>query len=280
MIIENKTFDQERALYNLRDSKVIGCVFAGKADGESVLKECRNVEVDNCAFSLRYPLWHADGYALKSSKMDDKTRAPIWYSKNGIIDGCQINGIKCLRECDDTRILNSKINSEEFGWRCRGVCSENTFIESQYLFFEASNVTLNNFSMKGKYSFQYVNGLTINHSMLDTKDAFWHAKNVRVENSTVKGEYLGWFSEGLTLVNCHIIGTQPLCYCKDLKLISCTMEDTDLSFEYSEVEADIIGNIVSVKNPKSGYVRADSIGEIVSEDSIFESKCRIICNNK
>ena len=82
---------------------------------------------------------------------------------------------------------------------------------------------------------------------LDTKDAFWHSKNVTVRDSVIKGEYLAWFSENLTLINCKIIGTQPLCYCKNLKLINCTMEDTDLSFEYSEVEADIKGNVVSIK---------------------------------
>lgn len=277
MIIENKTFDAERSLYNLKDSTVIGCSFAGEADGESVLKECRNIVVDSCSFALRYPLWHADGYVLKSSIMDDKTRAPIWYSKNGRIESCEINGIKCLRECDGIRIVNSKIVSEEFGWRCRDVHVSDTYIESQYLFFESNNVTLNGFSMKGKYSFQYVNGLMIENSVLDTKDAFWHAKNVTVKNSTVKGEYLGWFSENLTLINCHISGTQPLCYCKGLKLIDCTMDETDLSFEYSEVEADIIGNIVSVKNPAGGYIKADSIGEIITDDSIMENNCSVTC---
>ena len=70
--------------------------------------------------------------------------------------------------------------------------------------------------------------------------------------SVVKGEYLGWYSENLTLEKCRITGTQPLCYCKNLRLIECTMENTDLSFEYSEVDADIIGHIDSVKNPRSG----------------------------
>lgn len=53
----------------------------------------------------------------------------------------------------------------------------------------------------------------------------------------VKGEYLAWYSDGLTLINCKIIGTQPLCYCKNLKLINCEMIDTDLAFEKSEVDA-------------------------------------------
>ena len=125
-------------------------------------------------------------------------------------------------------------------------------------------------SMALKYSFQYMKNLHITNSNLDTKDAFWHSKNIIVENSVVKGEYLGWFSENLTLINCKVIGTQPLCYCKNLKLINCEMEDTDLSFEYSDVEADIKGHIISVKNPKSGTITADSVGEIIKEDAVMK----------
>jgi hypothetical protein len=99
---------------------------------------------------------------------------------------------------------------------------------------------------------------------------------VTIKNSVVKGEYLGWFSQGLTLINCKIAGTQPLCYCKDLKLINCEMEDADLAFEYSEVEADVRGYIESVKNPKSGKITADSVGEIVKEDPIMECTGRVI----
>lgn len=278
--VTKQQFDEERALYHLTDGTVSNCVFAGPADGESVLKECRNVTVKGCSFSLRYPLWHAEGYALIDSEMDEKTRAPIWYAKDGRIESCRIEGIKCLRECDNTLIRGSSIRSSEFGWRCRELTVEDSEIESEYFLFECRDVAVRRLRMKGKYSFQYVENMVIRDSILDTKDAFWHSKNVRVENSTVKGEYLGWFSEGLTLVNCHIVGTQPLCYCKGLKLIDCTMEDTDLSFEYSEVEADIKGEILSVKNPKSGYIVADCIGETVYEGSILTSECHISVREK
>ena len=122
--------------------------------------------------------------------------------------------------------------------------------------------------------------MTIRDSFLDTKDAFWHSSHVTVENSVVKGEYLGWFSDHLTLINCRIIGTQPLCYCNHLKLVNCTMEETDLSFEYSDVEAEIQGPILSVKNPKSGTIVADSVGEIIWEDPIMETKGKIILRGK
>lgn len=274
-VISNKTFDEERSLYNLKDAEIVECSFAGPADGESVLKEARNVAVRDCRFSLRYPLWHTKSFQLIRSSMDELTRAPIWYAEDGLIDSCTITGVKCLRECDRMEIRHSKITSPEFGWRCRGLVIDDTDLESEYLFFEAKNAEIHDLRMKGKYSFQYTENITITDSVLDTKDAFWHAKNVTVKDSVVKGEYLAWYSDGLTLINCRIIGTQPLCYATNLTLINCTMEDTDLSFEYSDVHADVQGHIHSVKNPRSGEIIADSIGEIIFEDSVFDTECNV-----
>ncbi len=269
-VISNKQFDEERALYNLKSTDVVDCVFAGPADGESVLKEARDVGLQNCKFSLRYPLWHVNGFQMKNSSMDELTRAAIWYAQNGTIKNSILGGIKAVRECADIQISNCEIVSQEFGWMSRDISLKDSSVTAEYLFLHSRNVSLENVKMKGKYSFQYMENLTIRDSYLDTKDAFWHSKNVTVENSTVKGEYLAWFSEGLTLVNCHIIGTQPLCYCKDLKLINCTMEGTDLAFEYSDVEADIRGNVISIKNPRSGSITVDSVDEIIMGDAVME----------
>ena len=81
--IIGKQFDEERALYYLQHSDVVDCVFAGPADGESVLKEARDVGVVNCSFSLRYPLWHVQGFKMERSSMDELTRAAIWYACDG-----------------------------------------------------------------------------------------------------------------------------------------------------------------------------------------------------
>lgn len=280
--IRGQVFDEERALYHLTDCRVCDSVFAGPRDGESALKEARNIEVRGCSFSLRYPFWHTKGFVLADSKMDELTRAPIWYAEDGVIDSCEINGIKCLRECRAVAIQNSSVTSAEFGWRCSDISIENCRMESEYVLFECRNVSVDGLKMKGKYSFQYVENLEIRNSHLDTKDAFWHAKNVTVYDSVLKGEYLGWYSENVTLVRCHIEGTQPLCYCKNLRLIDCTTEGCDLSFEYSDVEAKIIGSILSVKNPHSGTITAERIGEIVLEDSVLENTCVIteLCDKK
>ena len=275
-LIENQILDAERALYHLQDACVSGCSFAGPADGESALKEARGITVSDSHFLLRYPLWHVSGFTLRSCDMAETARAALWYSENGTIEGSSLHGIKCLRECSDILLRNTSILSAEFGWRCRRITLENCdMLGGEYFMFQSENVTLKNVRMKGKYSFQYNEGLVIEDSFLDTKDAFWHTKGATVRNSTVKGEYLGWYSEGLTLDHCHIIGTQPLCYCKDLTLIDCTMEACDLAFEYSTVNATVNGHIDSVKNPLEGSVTADSIGEIILADSIYPCFCRI-----
>ena len=274
--IVNQVFDEERALYNLQDTEVSNCTFAGPADGESVLKEARNVSVRECEFSLRYPLWHVRGFELDHVTMDELTRAAIWYAYDGVIKNTTLGGIKALRECENIRIEDSTAKSPEFGWRTRKLSISRSEMESEYFLFECRDVAIDHLKMKGKYSFQYVENMTIEDSYLDTKDAFWHGKNITVKNSVLKGEYLAWFSENLTLIDCKIIGTQPLCYCENLKLINCTMEDTDLAFEYSSVEAEVNGHILSVKNPKSGTITADSVGEIIWDDPVMEVNGKVM----
>jgi hypothetical protein len=274
MIISGQTFDEERALYGSSHVEAVRCRFDGPADGESALKESSDVTVEDSFFNLRYPLWHVHGLSIGSSEMTDKCRAALWYSDNIKINNTNLHGIKALRECRDVEINNSDIISPEFGWSVTGLKMTNTTAESEYFLMRSSNIVLDNFTLKGKYSFQYDSDLTITNSELNTKDAFWHAKNVTVRDSVINGEYLAWYSENLTLINCTIRGTQPLCYCKGLKLINCTMTGCDLSFEKSDVEAEVKSSVDSIKNPYSGKIVCESAGEIILTDP--EAKCEIV----
>ena len=280
-IIENQTFPMERSLYNLKDTIVKNCKIEGEEDGESSLKECRNIEVIDTELKLRYPLWHDIGFLIKDCHMYDTCRASLWYCKDGTISNSKLHGIKALRECSNISINHCHIISDEFGWRCSNILMANSKINSVYLFFESSDVTLKNIEFKGKYSFQYVRNLIINDSVLDTKDAFWHAKNVVIKNSIVKGEYLGWYSEDLTLINCTITGLQPLCYCKNLTLINCTMEGCDLAFENcTNIAVEVKGTMKSIKNPLSGSIKVDDVEEIIFDNPVYEGQAEIIVASK
>lgn len=278
--IADLRLDEERALYHLQHAEVTGCVFAGPADGESALKETRDIRVLRSLFSLRYPLWHAQGFFLDDCVLDESARAPIWYSREGSVANTRIRAVKAVRECSGVRISGSEIASDEFGWKSDGITLERSSIESAYLFLDSRNIRMSDVRMRGKYSFQYTQDVEIRDCELDTKDAFWHSKNVTVRSCVVTGEYLGWFSDGLTLINCKITGTQPLCYCSNLKLIGCTMERCDLAFEYSDVQADVIGHIESVKNPKSGRITADSVGEIITDAPVMDCTGEVVLRGR
>ena len=144
------------------------------------------------------------------------------------------------------------------------------------------NIKVSDFKLQRNYSFQDAKNVEIRNAYLDSKDAFWNTEDVTVYDSEIIGEYLGWHSKNLRLVNCKISSTQPLCYVKNLIMENCIMEDADLSFEYSTLKADIISDIISVKNPQEGYINAKSIGEIViDEHCINPGGCIItICNGE
>lgn len=273
-IIQNKSFDEERALYGSADLTVRGCSFDGPADGESAFKECRNVAAEDCFFNLRYPFWHDGGLRIDRCEMTELCRAALWYSSDIEIIGSKLHGIKALRECRGVKMLDCDVISPEFGWSVDGLEMSGCSAESEYFMLRSSHLRFTNVKMKGKYSFQYITDSVFDGCSFDTKDAFWHAKNVTVRNSTVKGEYLAWYSENLTFENCRIIGTQPLCYCRNLRLINCEMIDTDLAFERSEVEAEITTPILSVKNPLSGRITAPQVGEVIID--IPEAKGEVI----
>ncbi len=266
MTIENQIFDQERALYGVRDVQVKNCRFDGPADGESAFKECRDVAVSDTFFNLRYPFWHDDGLEVANCELTELCRAALWYSENVTIRDSKLHGIKALRECANVTVENCSVISEEFGWFTRGITMADTAVQGAYFMLQSRNLQFRNVSLKGKYSFQYIENSTFENCDFDTKDAFWHAKNVTVRNCTVKGEYLAWYCENVTFENCRIIGTQPLCYCKGLKLIDCEMIDADLCFEKSQVEATLRGPMVSIKNPKTGFIVAPQVGELIYDD--------------
>ncbi len=272
-VIENKTFDEERALYGSDGVKAVNCCFDGPADGESAFKESSNITAENCFFNLRYPFWHTHTLNINSCEMTSLCRAALWYSDNINIAGSKLHGIKALRECESIKITDSDIISPEFGWFSKNINMNNTSAEGEYFMLKAENLNFDNVSLKGKYSFQYIKNCTFTNCNFDTKDAFWHAENITVKDSIIKGEYLAWYSKSITFINCKISGTQPLCYCEKLKLINCTMDGADLSFEKSDVEAQLDAPIISIKNPVSGRIEVPSYDELILTQ---KTECEII----
>ena len=269
-VYEKQRFGEERALYNKNNIVLKDCLFQGEEDGESALKECNSVLVEKTLFDLRYPIWHTDDISMHNIEMSINCRAPMWYSNNIRINNSKLNCVKGLRECSEINIVNSNVNSSEFAWKCKDIKVFDSSLTGEYMFLDCKNIYVENIEFNGKYSFQYVKDLVIKNSKIMTKDAFWHAENVVVMDSYIKGEYLAWYSKNVKFVNCTIEGTQPLCYCEGLILENCKMINCDLSFEYSDVEATIDGDVDSIKNPKRGHIECGKNTKLIFEDSKYD----------
>ena len=272
-----KRYDEERALYGSCGLLLRGCRFEGPADGESALKESRDITAQGCFFDLRYPCWHVDGFRLENCELTPNCRAAMWYTRHAEVTDTRLYGIKAFRECRDVTLSQCEIKSPEFGWFIDGMRMRDCTAESEYFMLRSRGLDFHHVTLHGKYSFQYVEGAVLERCELHTKDALWHSRNVTVRDTLLSGEYLAWFAENLTLEHCTIVGTQPLCYCRNLVLRDCEMIDTDLAFEKSDVQATLTTRVLSIKNPASGSIHVPGVDMLIMDDPT--AKGRVICKD-
>ena len=272
-VIKNKHFEGERPLFASRDLLLENVTIHA---GESALKECTDIKAVNCRFEGKYPFWHNDGFIVKNCFFAEGARAALWYSKNLLMADTIVEAPKMFRETDGIRLENVQLTkAQETLWNCRNSELKNVKINmGDYLFMHGENIWIEDFILNGNYSFQYCKDVEIRNAVINSKDAFWNTENVTVYDSALDGEYLGWHSKKLKLVNCSISGTQPLCYANGLVLEKCSFADSaDLCFEYSSLTASIRGAVKSVKNPSSGCICADSIGEVIFDENCKPPNC-------
>ena len=267
-IIKDQYFEGERPLYARHGLRLEKVTFG---PGESALKEGSDFEAEQCEFNGKYPFWECRKVTVRNCVFREGSRAALWYSRGFQMADTLVEAPKMFRRIHGVQLENVRFtNALETFWDCRDIQLKKVDVEKgDYLFMHSEDIKIDSLNLQGNYSFQYAKNVVIRNSYLDTKDAFWEAEDVTVYDSTIVGEYLGWYAKNLRLVNCKIGGTQPLCYCDNLVLENCVLEaDADLAFEYSDVEASILGPIVSVKNPRSGRIVADSYGDIILDGNI------------
>ena len=275
-IIVNETTGGERAMYKLSDARLSHVTFTA---GESCLKHGTDLFLSECEFQGKYPLWINTRTTVEKCLLRETARSGLWYVKDFQMKGCRVECPKTFRDSDGVTISGSVfVLAQETLWNCRNVeIRDSEFQAAPYLLAHSENVRIHNMKLSGDYLLQWGRNIEIFDSELASRDALWNSENATCYNCTIDGEYLGWHSKNLHLVNCRIKGQQPLCYCENLVLDNCTFDpDAVLAFEYCDVRADIRGAVTSVKNPTTGSITADSIGEIILDgNALPPANCRI-----
>ena len=279
--IKDQSFGGERPLFESHNLRMENITIT---DGESAIKECSDLEADNCRFYGKYPWWHVDRSVITNCYFAPESRSAIWYSHDMKMKDCTIDGPKFFREMTNLELENVVINdADETFWNVDMLRLRNVTLHGgTYSFMGCSNIEVDGLVSDAKYVFQYVKNAVIRNARITTKDSFWETENVTVYDSTLDGEYLGWHSKNLHLVRCHIAGEQPLCYADGLVLEDCTFDAAcDRAFEYSTVEATINGHIENIKNPTSGHITADSIGSVTINGNVLPpADCQIVTRKK
>lgn len=266
-LIKDNFYEGERPLYASNKLRIENIKFF---PGESALKESSDIEAFDCTFMCKYPFWHNKNVFIENCLFTVYSRAAIWYSRNVKMVNSKVEAPKMFREIDGLYLEKVKMtDAAETCWNCRDLEFHNVEVKNgDYIFMNNNNIKIDGFKLQGSYSFQDAKNVVIRNAYMESKDAFWKTENVTVYDSVIIGEYLGWYSKNLRLVNCKIGGEQPLCYAENLILENCEfMDDCDLAFEYSSVNADINNHIVSIKNPLEGTIRAKSIGQIIFDEN-------------
>lgn len=262
--IDGEVLSEERSLYASAFVQVTDCVFRG--DGESPLKESHDLIIENTTFQWKYPLWYCRNVQMKGSTCFEMARAGMWYTDHMQVEDCLIEAPKSFRKCYDLSFRSTSFTkAEETLWNCEGVKLDTVTAKGDYFCMGSSDLYIDHLNLIGNYCFDGVKNVEVHNARMIGRDCFWNSENVTVYDSYISGAYLAWNSKNITFINCTIESLQGLCYMDNLVMKNCRLINTELAFEYSTVDADLRGHVVSIVNPKSGRIAVDTVGEIILE---------------
>ena len=227
-LIKDKEFGGERPLFATHDLRLERITIV---DGESGIKQCQNMEADDCRFFGKYPWWHVDGAVITNCYFAPGSRSAIWYTNNLRMQHCVIDGPKFFREMKNVVLEDVVINdADETFWRVDGLTIRNVKLhDGTYPFMFSNDIYVDGLESDSKYVFQYCKNVEVHNARIVTKDSFWE---------------------------CEI-------------LEDCTFDaQCARVFEYTTVNANIRGHIENIKNPTSGHIVADSIGSITIDENV------------
>lgn len=272
---DQQYFTGERALFKEHDAQITNSTFAA---GESPLKEAQSITLNNSIFKYKYPLWYAKHVTVTDSILETMSRSGIWYTDDIALIDTTVQAPKEFRRSHHIKLDHVHFaDAEETLWQCDDISIDHVDATGDYFGMNSSNITIDHLNLVGNYAFDGGKNIEVHNSTFVTKDAFWNCENVTIYDSTINGEYLAWNTKNLTLINCTIESDQGLCYIDGLKLVNCKLLRTDLAFEYcKDIDADIHSHVDSVKNPISGVITTDSIGEIIQDDDQIDTSKVII----
>ena len=96
-VLSRRLFTGERALFGSKKLSITDSVFE---NGESPLKESKDISLDTCLFRWKYPLWYCKHIDVKNCTWFDMARAGVWHTDDITVCDSSIEAPKNFRRCD------------------------------------------------------------------------------------------------------------------------------------------------------------------------------------
>ena len=139
-VVRAQRLTGERALFMSRELKIYDTIFD---DGESPLKESRDIELVNCMFKWKYPLWYCRNVKVTDCQWFEMARAGVWYTDNMEVDRAVIEAPKNFRRCRELTLRDVDMpNAQETLWHCSGVKLDNVSAKGDYFAMNKKKVAL------------------------------------------------------------------------------------------------------------------------------------------
>lgn len=141
----------ERALFGAHDLCIRDTIFA---DGESPLKESRDIELFGSMFKWKYPLWYSKNISVHDCTWFDMARAGVWYTENISVENSAIEAPKNFRRCRGLSLTDvSFANAAETLWSCSDVTMTRVTAKGDYFAMNSENMKIDGLTLYGNYSF-------------------------------------------------------------------------------------------------------------------------------
>ena len=95
-MIRQEFLTGERALFQTRNLEIYDAIFD---DGESPLKESRDIRLYGSMFKWKYPLWYSHNIFAGNCTWFEMARAGVWYTDNIAVKDALIEAPKNFRRC-------------------------------------------------------------------------------------------------------------------------------------------------------------------------------------
>ena len=94
----------ERPLFHEKGLKIEQTIFG---EGESPLKECKDIEMTDSSFEWKYPLWYSKNVKAQDCTWAEMARAGVWYSNHILVENALIDAPKNFRRCQDLTLTGN-----------------------------------------------------------------------------------------------------------------------------------------------------------------------------